>query len=175
VRFDVAPASDNPSSGPRPAASVAFVRDTERGIELYFSRRPMHFRYFPGAFVFPGGRYESSDADLKQTACREVQEEIGVDITPERLSLLRETFTAAHAGPVYHLFIYACAVDGEMPTSLNADEVDDELWLSPPDALARLDLPYQIMVAVKTISRYSTVAQLMQALEGGSFDEDYLV
>ena len=167
--------TDNPGSRsvPRPAASVAFVRDTAQGIQVYLSRRPMHFRYFPGAFVFPGGRAEASDPDIKHTACREVKEEIGVDISPNQLSLLRETHTAAHAGPVYHLFIFACAVDGEMKTEPNPEEIDAEVWLTPEAALAELDLPYQIMTAVRAIARFETAEQLLTALEHDSFNEDY--
>ena len=160
------------SGEPRRAASVAFVRDTDRGIEIYFSLRPAHFRYFPGAFVFPGGRAEESDVDLKGTACREVLEEIGVEIEPGRLLLLRETYTARHAGPVYHLFIYACEFQGEMTTSPNPEEVEAETWLTASEALGRLDLPYQIMAAVQSISQFDTVEALMQALEKGSFDGD---
>ncbi|HEY6327809.1 MAG TPA: NUDIX domain-containing protein [Blastocatellia bacterium] len=163
-----APSKKSPAGGP--AASVAFVRDTSRGIEVYFSRRPMHFRYFPGAFVFPGGRAEPTDLSLKDTACREVKEEIGVEITPGQLSLLRETHTAAHAGPVYHLFIYACAVTGEMVTEPNPDEIDGEIWLEASRALDQLDLPYQIMAAAMTIARFKTTRELMLSLDQGSFD-----
>jgi 8-oxo-dGTP pyrophosphatase MutT (NUDIX family) len=146
------------------------VRDTDRGIQIYFSRRPTHFRYFPGAFVFPGGRAEESDSDLKATACREVMEEIGVKISPAGLKLLRETHTARHAGPVYHLFIYCCVVEGEMLTAPNREEIDAEIWLTAGEALRDLDLPYQIMAAVQSISQYDTVESLMRALEQGSFD-----
>jgi len=159
-------------SGPRRAASVAFVRDTDLGIQIYFSRRPPHFRYFPGAFVFPGGRAEDFDQDLKETACREVLEEIGVEIQPESLILLRETYTARHAGPVYHLFIYACPYQGEMATSPNPEEVDAEAWLTASQALRQLDLPYQIMAAVQSISQFDSVAELMRQLENGSFEGD---
>jgi len=160
------------TGAPRQAASVAFVRDTDRGIQIYFSRRPAHFRYCPGAFVFPGGRAEESDQDLKETACREVLEEIGVEIQPHGLMLLRETYTARHAGPVYHLFIYACEFQAEMTTSPNPEEVEAEAWLTPGEALRQLDLPYQIMAAVQSISQFDTVADLMRALERGSFDGD---
>lgn len=159
--------------GPRPAASVAFVRDAENGVEIYLSRRPDHFRYFPGAFVFPGGRAEESDRDLKETACREVLEEIGVEIEPDRLVLLRETHTAAHAGPVYHLFIFAYAVQGEFQTRLNPDEIDEEIWIGAQAALDRLDLPYQIMVAVRTISRFANSVELIERLNGGYVSEDF--
>src|ERR1051325_4540035 len=67
-------------NNPIPAAAVAFVRDTEQGIEVYLSRRPSHFRYYPNAFVFPGGRVDDEDSNIRETARREVMEEIGVDI-----------------------------------------------------------------------------------------------
>jgi 8-oxo-dGTP pyrophosphatase MutT (NUDIX family) len=172
IPVPVREASMHDSGGPRRAASVAFVRDTDSGIQIYFSRRPAHFRYFPGAFVFPGGRAEDFDLDLKETACREVLEEIAVEIGPSTLRLLRETYTARHAGPVYHLFIYACEFQSVMSTSPNPDEVEAEVWLTAREALGQLDLPYQIMAAVQSISQFETVEDLMRALEHGSFDGD---
>jgi 8-oxo-dGTP pyrophosphatase MutT (NUDIX family) len=168
------PRAAKSSDHPRPAAAVAFVRDTTGGIQIYLSRRPAHFRYFPGAFVFPGGRAETDDADMKATACREVKEEIGVEIDPGRLALLRETHTAAHAGPVYHLFIFACQVDREFATSINTDEIDEEIWITARDALATLDLPYQIMAAVQFVARFSNAAGLIEALKAGPMDGEYL-
>ncbi|HVF88888.1 MAG TPA: NUDIX domain-containing protein [Blastocatellia bacterium] len=151
-------------SAPIPAAAVAFVRDTTRGIEVYLSRRPAHFRYFPGAFVFPGGRADLEDRDLRETARREVKEEIGVDIDPDLLIPLRETQTSAHAGPVYHLLTFAYAVEGEFSTSINPDEVEEEVWVSPREALDRLDLPYQIGAAVYTMLRFKSVRELVETL-----------
>jgi 8-oxo-dGTP pyrophosphatase MutT (NUDIX family) len=160
---------------PIPAAAVAFVRDTERGIEVYLSRRPMHFRYYPGAFVFPGGRRDEADADLKATARREVSEEIGIDIDPERLVPLRDIHTSPHAGPVYHMLTFAYPVLDEFVTLVNCEEVEEELWATPGDALARLDLPYQIRAAVYTISQFQSVSDLLRALALGTVDEDYWI
>lgn len=154
------------------AAAVAFVRDSDRGIEVYLSRRPAHFRYYPGAYVFPGGRVESHDADLKIAASREVKEEIGVEIDPKRLALLRESYTSAHAGPVYHLFIFAYEVDGQFVTKPNPEEVQGELWIAARDALAQLELPYQIGAAVRAIAGFDNVAELFDALRRGPIGED---
>jgi 8-oxo-dGTP pyrophosphatase MutT (NUDIX family) len=156
-----------------PAAAVAFVRDTDRGIEVYLSRRPAHFRYYPGAFVFPGGRLDREDRDLKATACREVKEEVGVEIDPRRLVLLRDIHTSPHAGPVYHMLTFVYAVGDDFSTLINPDEVEEEVWATPAEALAGLELPYQIRAAVYTISMHSTVEQLLEALAGGSVNEDY--
>ena len=158
---------------PIPAAAVAFLRDTERGVEVYLSRRPMHFRYYPGAFVFPGGRRDDDDIDIKATACREVKEEIGVEIDPRKLVPLRNIHTSPHAGPVYHMLTFAYPVEGEFNTSVNSEEVDEEVWVTPTDALSRFELPYQIMAAVYAISRFASVNDLLNALAEGSMDEDY--
>lgn len=160
---------------PIPAAAVAFVRDTERGIEVYLSRRPDHFRYYPGAFVFPGGRFDPGDDDIKATARREVREEIGIDIDTRLLVPLRNIHTSAHAGPVYHMLTFAYPVDGEFNTSLNSEEVEEEMWIVAKEAIARFELPYQIRAAVFTIARFGAVAELLGTLAKGSFDEDYLI
>jgi 8-oxo-dGTP pyrophosphatase MutT (NUDIX family) len=156
-----------------PAAAVAFVRDTDRGIEVYLSRRPPHFRYYPGAFVFPGGRLDREDRDLKETARREVKEEVGVEIDPDRLVLLRDIHTSPHAGPVYHMLTFVYQADEDFSTMINPDEVEEEVWATPDEALAGLDLPYQIRAAVYTISMYRSVEELLQALARGSVNEDY--
>jgi 8-oxo-dGTP pyrophosphatase MutT (NUDIX family) len=158
---------------PIPAAAVAFVRDSADGIEVYLSRRPAHFRYYPGAFVFPGGRRDVTDADIRATAAREVLEEVGVIIDVNRLVPLRDIHTSPHAGPVYHMLTFAYVADAPFVTSPNAEEVEEEIWISAREAVKQLPLPYQIMAAVHTISQFSRVAELLRALERGSINEDY--
>ncbi|MEW6213455.1 MAG: NUDIX domain-containing protein, partial [Acidobacteriota bacterium] len=149
------------------------VRDTRLGIEVYLCRRPAHFRYYPGAFVFPGGRRDEEDADLKETARREVREEIGVEIDEQFLVPLRDTNTSPHAGPVYHLVTFAYPVEDRFDTAINREEVEEEIWMTAPDALSRLDLPYQIKAAVFTIALFANVEDLLFALADGSINEDY--
>jgi len=50
-----------------------------RMINTCLIRRPSSMRHHGGQIAFPGGRYESSDKDLVQTALRESYEEIGTD------------------------------------------------------------------------------------------------
>ena len=160
---------------PIPAAAVAFVRDTEQGIEVYLSRRPSHFRYYPSAFVFPGGRLDPDDSDIRATARREVQEEIGVEIDTRLLVPLRNIHTSAHAGPVYHMLTFAYPAGLDFNTKLNIEEVEEEMWIGAREALARFELPYQIRAAVFTIAQFSTVADLLGTLARGSIDEDYII
>jgi 8-oxo-dGTP pyrophosphatase MutT (NUDIX family) len=158
---------------PIPAAAVAFVRNSDDGIEVYLSRRPAHFRYYPGAFVFPGGRLDEEDQDLQAAACREVKEEIGVEILADQLVLLREVHTNPKAGPVYHMHTFAYPVEGEFQTELNGEEIDEEIWISASQALERLYLPYQISAAIYTISRFAKVEELLRALASGSIRDEY--
>ena len=48
--------------------------------ELYVCliKRTGHMKFHPGQIAFPGGKYEDSDEDLRTTALREVEEEIGI-------------------------------------------------------------------------------------------------
>lgn len=47
----------------RPAATVALMRDTERGPEALLLRRSRESGFVPGAYVFPGGRVDDADAE----------------------------------------------------------------------------------------------------------------
>lgn len=53
---------------------------------VVFIRRPQYNGVHSGQISFPGGRYEQGDDDLRHTALREAQEEIGVD--PEKVEVI---------------------------------------------------------------------------------------
>jgi 8-oxo-dGTP pyrophosphatase MutT (NUDIX family) len=46
---------------PRDAASLIVLRGEGRGLELLAGRRPEHFRFMPGVYVFPGGAIDPED------------------------------------------------------------------------------------------------------------------
>ena len=48
---------------PRPAATVVVARDGTPGLEVLLLRRNRSAGFVPGAYVFPGGRVDASDAD----------------------------------------------------------------------------------------------------------------
>ena len=58
--------------------------DGEAGV--VFIRRPQYNGVHSGQISFPGGRYEPGDPDLRHTALREAQEEIGID--PEQVEVI---------------------------------------------------------------------------------------
>jgi 8-oxo-dGTP pyrophosphatase MutT (NUDIX family) len=74
----------------RDAASLILLRGTGRDLEVLAGRRPMHVRFMPGVYVFPGGAVDAEDRRPWQT-------EIDIDSLPPRLlrcarAALRETW-----------------------------------------------------------------------------------
>jgi 8-oxo-dGTP pyrophosphatase MutT (NUDIX family) len=47
---------------PRPAATIVLMRDAPEGLEVLLMRRNRTAGFVPGAYVFPGGRVDTSDA-----------------------------------------------------------------------------------------------------------------
>ncbi|MDX1645682.1 MAG: hypothetical protein R3304_00955 [Longimicrobiales bacterium] len=47
---------------PRPAATIVLLRDAARGMEVLLMRRNRRAGFVPGAWVFPGGRVDGTDA-----------------------------------------------------------------------------------------------------------------
>jgi 8-oxo-dGTP pyrophosphatase MutT (NUDIX family) len=69
-----------------PAAAVAVIRCVDRGERVLLVRRARNSRDpWSGHFAFPGGRREEQDPSIFATCIREVDEETGIRLTPERL------------------------------------------------------------------------------------------
>jgi recombination protein RecT len=52
----------------RPAATIVLMRDGDAGPEILLLRRARHAGFVPGAYVFPGGRVDTSDAGAEIVA-----------------------------------------------------------------------------------------------------------
>jgi 8-oxo-dGTP pyrophosphatase MutT (NUDIX family) len=63
----------------REAAVLAPVIERDDESHLLFTKRADHLGEHPGQMSFPGGGREPSDADLRETALREANEEIALD------------------------------------------------------------------------------------------------
>ncbi|MBV9554077.1 MAG: NUDIX domain-containing protein [Alphaproteobacteria bacterium] len=91
-------AAANPAAAPRgvrarDAASLILLRGDGRDLELLVGRRPMHVRFMPGVYVFPGGAVDVDDRYAWHV-------EVGVHTLPPRLvrcarAALRETWEEA--------------------------------------------------------------------------------
>ena len=56
------------------------LEDNARQLNIVFTKRAEHLTHHGGQVSFPGGKAEPFDADLINTALREAQEEIGLNI-----------------------------------------------------------------------------------------------
>ncbi len=108
---------------PRPAATVITVRDGAQGYEILMLRRNLNSDFVGGAYVFPGGRVDTSDASA---AARDLSYGLDDDKASRRLGVasgglayyvacLRELFEEAG-------LLIACTEDGAPVTSF------DEEW-----------------------------------------------
>lgn len=91
-----------------------------------------------GHMAFPGGHAQSEDADLRATALRETQEEIGVDLERHgeligRLDDIGTTARGRHTGMVITPHVFVLHGDPEFSLS---DEVAEFLW-GPLGRMAR--------------------------------------
>lgn len=55
-------------SAARPAATIVLMRDSDAGPEILLLRRARSSGFVPGAYVFPGGRVDASDAEADVVA-----------------------------------------------------------------------------------------------------------
>ena len=52
---------------------------------VIMTEKPKHMKFHAGEISFPGGKLDSTDSDLLQTALRETSEEIGLKISKEQV------------------------------------------------------------------------------------------
>ena len=225
---------------PRPAATIVLLRDGARDMEVLLMRRSRKAGFVPGAYVFPGGRVDASDAlpgvvslldDLNPETARDRLEHEGEPpAIAYYLAALREAFeetgimvglredgsappTAAEDPTVdgirdalmgdrigfgeaitrlgcrvagdaieyiahwitpepeprrYDTRFFAAKVRAGATPIVDPREMTDALWLSPHDALARLDrgeLP-MVFPTIKTIEALARYESADDALAG---------
>ncbi|MFA5883543.1 MAG: CoA pyrophosphatase [Acidimicrobiia bacterium] len=63
----------------RPAAVLVPIFEEDGEARVILTKRPETMPSHQGEIAFPGGKYEAGDVDLRATALREAQEEIGLD------------------------------------------------------------------------------------------------
>jgi len=118
----------------RPSAVLSLLFPHEDKLHLLLIKRTEDGRAHSGQISFPGGRKEPTDADLRATALREAQEEVGIQSAD--VSILGQ-LTQLYI-PVSNFLVYPfVAFSGQRPQyNLSAREVDRvievpvEEWLS---------------------------------------------
>jgi 8-oxo-dGTP pyrophosphatase MutT (NUDIX family) len=103
-------------------------------LRAVFTRRPDDMRRHAGEISFPGGRREPSDSDLRATALREAEEEIGLPSPDVKLiGALPATSTFATN---YAIYPFVGLVEPGREWTISAREVDEVIELSLSELLA---------------------------------------
>ena len=114
------------------AAVAVLLREGASGPELFLIRRAEHPRDpWSGHMAFPGGRHDATDETLLQTAMRETQEEVGLDLSSEaeHIGQLDDLQAIARGKPqetVIRPFVFE--VHRESPLQVDTREVAEALW-----------------------------------------------
>jgi len=113
------------------AVLVPLYRDYGR-LHAVFTKRHSDLRRHPGEISFPGGRYDEGEPDLRATALREANEEIGLPgEAVEIVGALQPTPTIATG---YAVYPFVGLIESGRAWTPSANEVAEVLEL-PLDAL----------------------------------------
>jgi 8-oxo-dGTP pyrophosphatase MutT (NUDIX family) len=103
-----------------------YVQDGE--IHVVFTRRRDDLRRHPGEISFPGGRRDDGETDLRQTALREAEEEIGLPQSEvDLVGALQPTPTIATG---YAVYPFVGVIEPGHAWKLSAQEVAEVIELS---------------------------------------------
>lgn len=124
------------SSRPRKLVVAALIR---RGGQVLISRRRAD-QAMPSLWEFPGGKVEPGEAPTEALE-REVREELGCDVTVERIEEV-----VFHAYPAFDLvmLVYQCRLVAGEPRAV---EVADIAWVEPRSLPERDLLPADLPLA----------------------------
>ncbi|MBT8251733.1 MAG: CoA pyrophosphatase, partial [Nitrosopumilus sp.] len=89
---------------------------------IVMTEKPKHMKFHAGEISFPGGKIESQDFDLLDTALRETREEIGLTITREQVVGQLDPVVTLNSG--FMILPFVSVVDNISTLSANA-EVED--------------------------------------------------
>ena len=74
---DIVNQNDNTLNAKKSAVLILFFHEEDE-LKMIAIRRSVYVGIHSGQIAFPGGRYEEEDKDVRTTALREIQEEIGI-------------------------------------------------------------------------------------------------
>ena len=118
--------------GVRVHAAVSLIlREGEELEVLLIKRAEIEGDPWSGQMALPGGRKDPSDSSLLQTAMRETEEEVGLSLKSEAVSLgrLEPTIPATLRLPPITIFPFVFGVPPETHAEVASKEVDETLWV----------------------------------------------
>ncbi len=134
-----------------PAATVLAVRDVEGSLEVLMVQRNSRGP-FGSMWVYPGGqvdeadrqavtaaeaeRYTPSVAAARHAAVREANEEAGIAIDAERLTVLSFWLPPPEAPRRFATWFFLAEVDPDAEVRVDGGEIHEFAWITPTAAMA---------------------------------------
>lgn len=126
---------------PRPAATVAIMRQAAAGPEVLLVLRHGQHGFMPNMWVFPGGRVEADDgegdAGARRAAVRETHEEAGLAIDEGGLACFARWVTPQGERRRFDTRFYLAEVALDAHAEPDRGEVVEATWIAPHEAIAR--------------------------------------
>jgi len=164
---------------PRPASTVALVREFNQRIETLLLLRNSKLIFEGGAWVFPGGKIEQSDylqgstdeyEAARRAAVRETREEAGIDLSPESLIHIAHWTTPLGPPRRYATWFFLCPLHEPVDIIVDADEILDHQWLTPAEALelceaGQIKLPLPTRETLSTLLPHPCLSSLCYCMQ----------
>jgi len=103
-------------------------------VHVVFTKRRDDLRRHPGEISFPGGRYDEGEDDLRATALREAQEEIG--LPPEAVDIIGALQPTPTIATGYAVYPFVGLIEPGRTWTLSPREVTAVIELPLPALLA---------------------------------------
>jgi 8-oxo-dGTP pyrophosphatase MutT (NUDIX family) len=99
----------------------------KKDLHVVFTKRREDLRRHPGEISFPGGRYDEGEADLRATALREAEEEIG--LPPDAVEIVGALQPTPTIATGYSVYPFVGLIEPGRVWTLSAREVAEVLEL----------------------------------------------
>ena len=100
---------------------------------VVMTEKPKHMKFHAGEISFPGGKLDSDDSDLLDTALRETSEEIGLTISKEQVVGQLEPVITLNSG--FKILPFVAIVNEIPPLSPNREV--EKIFHMPLDSLLK--------------------------------------
>ena len=152
-------------------------QNDQQALEVLLIRRSKGSS-FGGAWVFPGGKVDEKDIDVKdkdvdarlrRAAQREVLEETGLVIDAEQLQSFNHWTTPVQEKRRFATQFYIGVLNDQQQVQVDEREIDAYQWLTPQQALevhkqGELMLLPPTMISIKFLEKFKDITTLQTAM-----------
>ena len=161
---------------PRQAATVILLRGGSDALEVLLVKRTPHARFMGGVWVFPGGAVDAGegegDAAHRVAAVRELEEEAGIVVAdPGALVKFSRWITPAEVVVRFDTHFFLAALPDGQEATIDGDEIVDEGWFTPADALAahrdgEIELVFPTIKHLEQLAGFASADALLEFARG---------